>query len=744
MSNTPIHTPINQKVNKKLPMIVDIALDDNGKQLYQVHESSKLVRKEMPKSTKFNSNTLLDEDEEEKTPIRKILGTISPSTLNQKKVGDDESTEDSNLTEPESATRHNSVTNMLDEKLPFEGADEYLNDLNYTDGSSYPKSNDIWSNDVEDAFEEVLSIIPKNGLNKIKISGRSCGRNELISDYILTKTGKYRTRKQVSSHIQVIKNLGQKQNIIKLINEGPVFETEAEQLENNKKFEEIFSKINIDKSLGFNKTSKRKLIDISSATIKKPKVETDKVDLHLDLENLYISLYDSMSSNPIIFTFQNNNEEIKNLKLKSDANISNRFPGLLDFKKLNIPILHNFVKLYLPNSLPFNYSIDEGLKTNMSLRSSVNGLVSIFTVIYLFGKEFFKTNEGNIKLNENFEFLTKFWKYFLKHEIMNKAGMENNNLKGITIKQIVYENNSFNVTDDSHDIKVPKLKIKYIFLWEFAKVNDVNEAVTTTSKLLLPDEANTIFSFNPGNVVPQVVNYNQPIQSQNPSSAYYGDMASSNIGSTGNTLLSNNNHLMTGTPTSVDQGFFQPVDIKPQTNIQKKFQSLQQQQHQQIQQPHSVPMVSHSRDPSFPDSILPELHNSIEPVAPTMGHSQAPQPEQTNMQIHPPLNNSGHLQSGNYLALPQGHPQHLQVPNVASQGHPQHAQGSQSIQQMNSVPLGGSQPSQFPSLSQPQNNIHPQMGALPQVGQFQHLDYMNQDYQFLYNDPSYMSQNPEY
>lgn len=469
-ADAPSTTPL-----KRLPMIVDIAIDNNGKQMYQVHETSKLVRKEMPKSTKFSDSSIgsFEMCDDATPPIEKIMGTLLPSDSKQKSSSSDTSL-------PEIGR---SDEGEYDDQDGTSDSSQF--------GSGGSASDNIWSKDVQNAFEEVLAIVPKNGLNKIKIGGRSCGRNELISDYILAKTGKFRTRKQVSSHIQVIKNMGLKTGLIQLINDGPTFASVDEIEENSRRVEEIFSKINLSKSLGMNSM----MSSSSSASSKVPIGQTRRhssaalgsapkrrklPECFVGVRNICFSIENLiMGSSPIYLSMQEDAPPTS-LTVKENAAISNRFPGLEEFADTNVPIIHNMVRIHSPLQLPNNFNIETGLKTSYMLDFGAQvDQISSFTTVYSFGNEVLKVNEEDFQVNAYQPFLLKFWKCFFLQLLHQPASLDAA-FKGITVKQIIYNR----MPGPVH--MVPKNKIRAVLIWEFAKVDDFKLAKSSTSRLFLP------------------------------------------------------------------------------------------------------------------------------------------------------------------------------------------------------------------------------------------------------------------
>ena len=441
-----------------MPLIVDIAIDDEGKQMHKVHKPSRKVQDE--------TWTSAQDEELDKTPVSKLMSRLSPASLKQTKVKEEFGTSSSR-----------------GEALPLVG----------TLNSFKDEDENIWSEDVEKAFEETLTLIPKKGTQKIKVSGRCFGRNELISDYIYSKTGKLRTRKQVSSHIQVIKNMGTQHNIIKLINDGPTFENTEQEHEATKRFEDVFSKILFEKSLGFGQPRRR---ECPSSFIhhEHKEVKKFKRSKGAAVENFCFSIADSHAGNLLLLTRQDVDYH-STIMLKEGANISRRFPGLWRFQGTDVPITHIMVKIHLP-VLPQGFRADRlqacyYLKELEGLSSDISDTYSVHSCIYSFGVEVLKFNDHSVKLNSNISFVENYWKFFIPKLLHTSSSHEiKSAFKGVTVKQIIYKHSASN--------GVSMQNIMAIFLWEFAGSDSLSDAVTCARKLVLPER----FSNSASNLSP--------------------------------------------------------------------------------------------------------------------------------------------------------------------------------------------------------------------------------------------------
>lgn len=368
--------------------------------------------------------------------------------------------------------------------------------------NSTPESGDkIWSADVENAFTEALSIIPKKGLYKVKISGCSRGRNELVSDYIMAKTGKLRSRKQVSSHIQVIKNLRKDPALVDLILHGPEPTDQAAA-----RFDKVFSEISLQKSLG---STGSVIINTPTRHRKRPRVDVPQGDIGITVRRFkfnYVNTDEPQLSHS--FSILSDDPLRPPLRIRTNADLSFRFPRffeLVESLPSKVPILHSMVKMTVPTMSRGMYdgqfSVGSLVKLTNVPRQDKH--LCCLTLIYSFGRMILTTFEqletksstksGN-SITAEVRLGTDYWRDFfagLRRLVINKLTDKSEDrlvsraVKGVTVKQVLFAVDKF---DGVYDLDtIPRESIRSIMLWEFVKVDTPDQAQTTLRAIHLPN-----------------------------------------------------------------------------------------------------------------------------------------------------------------------------------------------------------------------------------------------------------------
>lgn len=406
----------------------------------------------------------------------------------------------------------------------------------------------IWSSDVEEAFMEALRRIPHVGRRKITVQGRPCGRNELISEYIQRKTGKIRTRKQVSSHIQVLKHLlrddpefmelvvetpSERQAKIAVV--SPIFsknsagKREQEERRNNQARTDVFMYSPDDQ---FDLIDPAEAIANSNFPAKKLRVGSNGKPVRIPYGDekvfmpLNFSMYEFLGTpsppNSRVYSQLIRPQLESPVKQKQSTKLMDRFPlvneGLQKTYPSSVPVIYGKVKFNLPldphyqpgifkSDLEFIASPDIHNLANSDARSpSSSGSPNkarvqqwdCITKVYTLGNEVLSLVEP-VRAQENLgqrtetlslPFASDFWAAFISG--INREGGANSQKeasRAVGAITMVQELHCLAYDEDSSSGQLGSHTLHAVLIWEFEMVTDSFSARTVFRKVFSPRTA---------------------------------------------------------------------------------------------------------------------------------------------------------------------------------------------------------------------------------------------------------------